>query len=287
MPLLSPRAHYLDSSVPSMSSSLSGMQQPPQLHYTLTTSTPGMLASSVQTRGSGMSSPGIYSMSNSLPPLSGRPKSEDLQNTMRISKQRNSEKVAEKIIETLEESSFFDNVFTEQSEAQVDMLSPVSYYGKENSGGGEEENSKSDQILVEEKEFTDLASYFCELKSKAKELGIWETPLTKITEKPLNDKTNFLSSRELDFRLSATPTLQSSLCRQWIVVRRLLTRRGGVKLKAPDTIPDLLAIAGKALKIEACKVRDIDDQAEIITLEGPNSPIVFITTQEEENLYFS
>jgi len=77
------------------------------------------------------------------------------------------------------------------------------------------------------------------------------------------------------------------LCGQWIVVRRLLTRRGGVKLKAPDTITDLLGVAGKALKIEAFKVRDIETQAEIITLESPSSPIVFITTQEEENLYFS
>lgn len=64
-------------------------------------------------------------------------------------------------------------------------------------------------------------------------------------------------------------------------------RRGGEKIRCPKDIPSLLIEGGKALKIQAVKVREHLSEANINDIEAiKNDSIVYLTTAEEEEREF-
>jgi len=203
---------------------------------------------------------------NRVPDISSPCSNSDMP-TSECSVPPNSEIVASRILETMNES-FLDDYY---SSPQFPDIQP-------------QVDEDTQSLATLEKEYAEMASCLNQLKTRAKVLGV-EIPKYE-PENTLNDKTNLIHSTDLANRLSKMSSL-SSLNGQWIFARRLLTAKGGIKLKAPPTIKDLLLQAGKALKIEACKVRDFQTQLEILTLDSRRYPIVFITSKEEEKLYFS
>jgi len=72
---------------------------------------------------------------------------------------------------------------------------------------------------------------------------------------------------------------------QWIVLRRLGALRGGVKIRLPSTIEELVNIGSDQLQIKGIKVREYLSEAAITDISAIESDILYLTTEEEERLF--
>eukprot|EP01125_Pyxidicula_operculata_P012209 TRINITY_DN399_c4_g1_i1.p1 TRINITY_DN399_c4_g1~~TRINITY_DN399_c4_g1_i1.p1 ORF type:complete len:723 (+),score=192.47 TRINITY_DN399_c4_g1_i1:36-2204(+) len=71
--------------------------------------------------------------------------------------------------------------------------------------------------------------------------------------------------------------------RPWIIIRKLNTKRGGVKIRLPYSIEELIIQGSKLLGIEAIAVRECPTEAEILEISAiPSDGIVYLTTEDDE-----
>jgi len=71
---------------------------------------------------------------------------------------------------------------------------------------------------------------------------------------------------------------------KWIVIRKF-EKRGGVKVKLPPTLDELIKIGSQELGVEGVRVREVSTEALIKNLEAIEEGTILwlMTTDEEKN----
>jgi hypothetical protein len=72
---------------------------------------------------------------------------------------------------------------------------------------------------------------------------------------------------------------------KWVVLRKLGAQRGGVKVRLPSTLSELIKIGSEQLNIKGVKVREYQTEAAILDIDAIESDIVYLTTAEEEKMF--
>ena len=73
---------------------------------------------------------------------------------------------------------------------------------------------------------------------------------------------------------------------RWIVIRRF-GKRGGKKVRLPDTLKELRAVASEQFSIECANIREVDTEAEITDIQSIEANAVVLALTAEEEADFS
>jgi len=83
---------------------------------------------------------------------------------------------------------------------------------------------------------------------------------------------------------AASPSVSPQKAR-WVILRKLGAKRGGVKVKLPPTLAELVQIGSELLQIPGVRIREYPTEAAILDISSVESDILYLTTAEEETLF--
>jgi len=161
----------------------------------------------------------------------------------------------------------------------------------------EDEESESYTKILNNKEPEYLADDFIEIPP-IENKRVSPSPIIQPPAEN-NNKTNQSPSRLPGSRVSQSPIIQPPVENnnktnqspsklpegKWVVLRKLGAQRGGVKVRLPSTLSELIKIGSEQLNIVGVKVREYQTEAAIIDIDAIESDILYLTTAEEEKMF--
>jgi hypothetical protein len=90
---------------------------------------------------------------------------------------------------------------------------------------------------------------------------------------------------EINKLIQSPSKIPESQSGKWVVLRKLGAQRGGVKVRLPSTLSELIKIGSEQLNIKGVKVREYQTEAAILDIDAIESDIVYLTTAEEEKMF--